>query len=373
MKYLVFILLVLWGVNSYAQSPYSFSAIWDFEGSVNAGVLDVATATAEDATFGGGVNGVDFVAGNGGGIAYTAQNWPTNTNLSGYLQVCITSNVGTKFVSGSTVSLTFEERRSGTGVRDFEIHASEDGFSTFTSLGGPTTAIPDNTNWRDQGPYDYTVPSGNPTNLCFRIYGFSAEGAGGTWRFDNVSFSGSNALPIFLTHFSGITRKTDVLLSFATATETNNDYFAIERSVNGLTFNELARIKGAGTVYEPQQYQYIDTRPLPGKNFYRLRQVDFDGQFSYSPVVIARFVQENTLKIAPMPASDEVQILLSERTEKEGLGQVFDYNGRLMHTFVFPAETDRYAWNLGDLPAGGYVLRLVLGEEVLITPMRKIN
>ena len=176
-----------------------------------------------------------------------------------------------------------------------------------------------------------------------------------------------------LNQFSAKAQNTDILLSFSTASEINNGYFSIERSANGLNFKEIPEVKGGGTSYEPRQYQFVDRAPQIGHNFYRLRQVDFDGQFSYSPVVSARMGQENTLKVAPMPASDQVQILLSEPTKKEGVGQVFDYNGRLVHAFVFPAEADRHLWYVGDLPEGSYVLRLVLGDEVMVTPLRKIN
>lgn len=365
MRIIASLSLLFLAIIANAQSPYSFQATWDFEGDVNTGVIDVATANASNATFAGGVNGIGFVAGNGGGSSYTAQNWPTTTSPAGYLQVCVTTQTGTTFVSGASVSLNFEERRSSTGVRDFEIRASVNGFASFSSLGGPTTPIPDNASWRDQGPYSYTIPAGNPTEVCFRIYGLSAEASAGTWRFDNVELAGTNSLPIELLTFTSRAAENAIALTFSTATETNNDYFSIERSANGFQYTEIGRVNGAGTSYEPQNYSFTDERPLPGKNYYRLRQVDFDGKFSYSPVVTANFGKAQPMTLAPAPATETLRILLEKPIQDDGVWEVFGLDGRLVLSGEMPAENAEYALNINELPNGTYVLRLRVGQVVM--------
>jgi len=91
------------------------------------------------------------------------------------------------------ITLSFDERRSGTGIHDFEVHYSTDG-TNFTQIPATITNVPDDTNWRS---HSFDLGSGTSVDLAirgqptvyFRIYGYNAEGAGGTWRVDNVTFN----------------------------------------------------------------------------------------------------------------------------------------------------------------------------------------
>ena len=76
-----------------------------------------------------------------------------------------------------------------------------------------------------------------------------------------------------------------ILLKWTTATESNNSGFMVERSSNKINFNELAFINGRGTTTEVSDYEYVDGISTPGKYYYRLKQIDFDGSFNYSKVV----------------------------------------------------------------------------------------
>lgn len=74
-------------------------------------------------------------------------------------------------------------------------------------------------------------------------------------------------------------------LKWSTATETNNDYFLIERSKDGIEFESIINVDGAGFSTKKLTYSTSDNNPLSGLSFYRLKQVDFDGQFSNSEIV----------------------------------------------------------------------------------------
>jgi hypothetical protein len=111
----------------------------------------------------------------------------------------------------------------------------------------------------------------------------------------NISFSeriitlGStnlaNPLPVELTSFTAsMTEFNTALLKWSTESETNNDRFEIERSQDGAEFEYLGQVKGAGTTNKAHNYSLIDENPLPGVSYYRLRQVDLDGAFSYSQI-----------------------------------------------------------------------------------------
>jgi len=94
-------------------------------------------------------------------------------------------------------------------------------------------------------------------------------------------------LPVELLSFNANEIEFEVILNWITASELNNDYFEVERSVDGLEFTVIGEISGYGTTTEAQQYEFIDSNPEYGINYYRLRQVDFDGQYAYSWIVKA--------------------------------------------------------------------------------------
>ncbi|MCZ6521827.1 MAG: T9SS type A sorting domain-containing protein, partial [Bacteroidetes bacterium] len=116
-----------------------------------------------------------------------------------------------------------------------------------------------------------------------------------------------NPLPVELLSFDAISRSNDILLKWTTATETNNDFFTMERSIDAFTWNIIGNVAGAGNSDVELTYQLIDEQPLDGLNYYRLKQIDFDGTFEYSQVISAQFgIQE--LLIYPNPASNSVTI-----------------------------------------------------------------
>jgi hypothetical protein len=99
-------------------------------------------------------------------------------------------------------------------------------------------------------------------------------------------------LPVTITHFEAKQSGNRVLASWTTAMEVNNRLFKLERSVDGKTFSTIAQVPAAGTGHSVTNYQKVDSFPLPGMNFYRLKQVDMDGKETLSEVVPVRFVAE---------------------------------------------------------------------------------
>ena len=70
-----------------------------------------------------------------------------------------------------------------------------------------------------------------------------------------------------------------------TATEVNNDFFTVERTLDGITYEEILQMPGAGNSFSPITYIAYDNEPLPGTSYYRLKQTDYDGSYEYSPLV----------------------------------------------------------------------------------------
>lgn len=123
--------------------------------------------------------------------------------------------------------------------------------------------------------------------------------------------SGSNALPVELVSFHATLSEKIVILNWTTASELNNDYFTVERSMDGINFTELAEVKGAGTNNTILNYSAPDNNPLPGISYYRLKQTDYDGRSEYSEMVIveAKEISETELLIYPNPTQQkEIQM-----------------------------------------------------------------
>ena len=142
-------------------------------------------------------------------------------------------------------------------------------------------------------------------------------------------------LPIELSYFKINTSQNKIDLTWETKSETNNDYFTIERKNPEGEFKEIGKVKGAGTTSEATKYHWIDENPEIGFDYYRIKQTDFDGKFSYSHVEYAE-VEKKTpsngtkdFLIYPNPSSDghfslkihgfmeEVLIVVRNSTGKE--------------------------------------------------------
>ncbi len=98
------------------------------------------------------------------------------------------------------------------------------------------------------------------------------------------STTSDNTLPVDLVSFTAREDNNKVLLDWQTASEINNDFFEVQRSEDGDNWEVIGQVDGNGTINEVLNYDYTDNRPLFGTSYYRLRQVDFDGQFEYSSV-----------------------------------------------------------------------------------------
>lgn len=116
------------------------------------------------------------------------------------------------------------------------------------------------------------------------------RGMDGTGRnnaiFDNLQIFGGNmspnALPIELQSFNVLDIGDEILIRWSTFTELNNDFFTIEKSIDAINFYAIGELKGAGTSSIKHDYEFYDDNPTDGITYYRLKQTDFDGAFSFS-------------------------------------------------------------------------------------------
>jgi hypothetical protein len=200
--------------------------------------------------------------------------------------------------------------------------------------------------------------------------GTLVTGSGFT-NFSPFGISSDAALPIELASFKGQAEKSDILLSFSTASEHNNAHFLIEHSTDGSRFTQIGKVTGAGNSTEERRYTFTDEQPAKGINFYRLKQVDFDGNFSYSPVVSVVFGKATGIRIAPMPVSDNLNVTFEESLKNDGIWQVYDMSGRLLQSGTAEAESAGFNIDVATLTTGTYLLRIVSGQDVMTRQFQK--
>jgi hypothetical protein len=114
-------------------------------------------------------------------------------------------------------------------------------------------------------------------------------------------------LPVTLTSFTAVHVAESVQLSWSTATEKNLAYFEAQRSADGHIFSTIARVVGQGQSTYPNYYTSLDQQPLSGQSYYRLRQVDYDGTSTFSPVVTVTSSKE--LVLFPNPTHTQLHLV----------------------------------------------------------------
>ncbi len=112
-------------------------------------------------------------------------------------------------------------------------------------------------------------------------------------------------LPVELTYFQGKVQNKTNALSWQTQTEENNDYFEVQHSTNGREFSTLDKVAGNGTTSDVQNYNYTHKNVTSSDNYYRLKQVDFDGEFEYSDIIyLQNDTRDTPVAIYPNPARE---------------------------------------------------------------------
>ena len=173
-------------------------------------------------------------------------------------------------------------------------------------------------------------------------------------------------LPVEFLRFEVARSGSASVLNWATATENNNDFFTLERSADGVHFEALAQIKGAGNSPVEHQYTYVDRKPLGGINYYRLQQTDFDGKTSNSNVVSVRFDDKAAaLLLYPNPVKNDLTVVLPVSV---GVVTVMDTNGKVLFSQNVGNETAKFSTSisLAGMSSGFYWVQVV-GEGQVFT------
>ncbi|MFD2515079.1 T9SS type A sorting domain-containing protein [Pontibacter locisalis] len=208
---------------------------------------------------------------------------------------------------------------------------------------------------------NYTTPSLDQTTT----YYVSTVGANGceSARTAVTATITPSPLPIQLAYFTGNTADNKVQLQWVTASEINNDRFEIERSKNGRNFEKIGTVKGNGNSAQMLRYNFTDANGGSGTVYYRLRQVDYNGEFSYSKVIsfsLGNLPETGIVEAYPNPFNSELKMIVTVPSTGEVSLEIVNTSGKIVYTdkkYMLEGVNDVYL-PLSSLSSGLYVLKL---------------
>jgi hypothetical protein len=298
---LIFSIFVLFVIKNTAQTIVRFP-----QGSVVPDIID-PNVTVTNISFGPGISQTSCTA------YVVCDGFDQNSaiealNNGDYFEFTITPNAGYQINISTLSVLRTGSNLVGTPLIQMAIYYKKQSQSNFNYIAAyQNTSLGTNicSNSSSGNIPSVNVVTNEPITFRMVYYHLIPNNAQG--RIGLVTVSGSIFLPVSLSSITASANINHSRISFSTASEINNAGFDIERSADGNDFEKIGWVDGHGTTSEEKQYTFIDERPESGLNYYRLRQVDYDGKFVYSEIVSVRF-QKDDIHIYPNPATDKIVI-----------------------------------------------------------------
>jgi hypothetical protein len=225
-----------------------------------------------------------------------------------------------------------------------------------TNLSELAVARWDGSMWRDHGNGGVTGTTSSGTVVTSApVTNFSP--------FTLASVTANNPLPVELISFEAVLNNQKVDLKWVTATEINNDYFVVEKSKDGKNWEEVVWTDGAGNSNYTLEYYEVDEKPYEGVSYYRLKQVDFNGKYTYSSVVPVNN-EINTVKdisILPNPVNNGEPFYIEVKgfENEKCLISITNMQGKAIYTThkTINNNNELIAIKLNDnIPSGTYLI-----------------
>ncbi len=204
------------------------------------------------------------------------------------------------------------------------------------------------------------------TQMCrgFTLYGSSEDCSAGTPK---ITGNADSTFPVEWVDFSAVQKGGRTELSWTIGSELNNDYFVIEKSIENQEFVEIARVEGVGNSTESNTYKFSDLQLTENVVYYRIKQVDIDGAFSYSEVLSLRLKATSfTFGVFPNPSQGDVINIEMSRIDPSPEVEIslMDMQGRAIYTENRTDLSSRtMQLNLPRLRPGLYRLKVKHGGD----------
>ena len=218
--------------------------------------------------------------------------------------------------------------------------ATLDGTLTVLLIGGYTPS----------GVYDLPIITANSISGTFSSVNIPL-GYTIVYNSDNVTLHYGTPLPVSFISFNASAIGITIQLEWKTSYEENDVGFYIERSANGSDWQSLSFVAGHGTSSVVENYVYNDMNPLQGTNYYRLKQLDLDGNFKYSDIVSASIKSSDRFVLYPNPAKGKLYFLAPQT----GTVLIFNASGQKVFS---KGLNHSQTIDLPDLSTGEYIIQL---------------
>lgn len=185
----------------------------------------------------------------------------------------------------------------------------------------------------------------------------------------------SNPLPITFLPLTVTKRNSEVVLHWATLTEQNNDHFEVQRSVDGSNFISINNLASKGNSAAKIEYDFTDNAPLKGTSYYRIKQVDKSGKFTYGNVVSFNFTTaNNTLKLYPNPAKDIVSFSFYAKAQGLLVANIINARGVIVKAINLYATNgdNNQQISLTGLSKGNYTIVLKNNNQTISCKFEKL-
>lgn len=195
--------------------------------------------------------------------------------------------------------------------------------------------------------------------------GLSRAGAINTYTI-NATLLAPSTLPIALIYFNGLNEHSYNSFSWSTATEINNDYFTLEKTTDAVNFIEVVKSNGAGNSNTPLTYSIIDYYPTKGLSYYRLKQTDFNGEYTYSKLVMIDVPSQLTedFSIYPNPFSTSATITINDDSQLKNV-ELRIYNALGEEVMVKTINSHITTLNTKDFQSGIYFYQLTDNNKTI--------
>jgi hypothetical protein len=272
------------------------------------------------------------------------------------------------------IGLTLQRARA----LDNEVRIMKTGTPAGINLGLTTTAWPTTESYVTYGGaaqlwgLTWTTAEINASTFGAAL---SAHRQNGNLSVDHMRITvwSTSTLPIELLEFTAVPDGNNVATHWVTATETNNDYFLLERCVTGTQFETVARVEGAGNSTQLLSYSFIDENPVAGVSYYRIRQVDFNGNFSFSQIVAVNFEPGEPVlsSVYPNPSNDGVFTFLQGSIAVNEVA-VFSSDLKLVKTVAL-SPGDKPIISITDVADGIYFIVYEEGGQRQVKQVQKVS
>ncbi len=296
-----------------------------------------------------------------------------------------TAIIGKSFANSEDMILLFDNH-SGTGRPISVTWTENDGITTnYTTWYNPASG---NGVEGYVGRWGSVLPNILPNGLMrierravdFTLLDFSTSSDGMWGAFNSINPSGGTTassvdstvapLPVVISYFNSSLSSNSIALSWGTSQEINNSGFNVERSTDMVNWNYVSFVKGSGTTNQQQNYHYTDKNLASGKYFYRLKQIDYNGNFEYfnlsSPVQIGTPSKFEVMQNFPNPFNPVTQISFSLPEDSYVQLKVYDAAGKLVSEVINVNIEKGYhiaAFNASNLASGIYFYQLIAKDN----------